>query len=70
MEHTNALFRDIGEQHKTYLTLNVNGICSIISARILKSSKLHMKKLSLSNSDKTIKISWKKRNMHQIYYKF
>lgn len=54
---TNGIFLLIGAQQKTYLALNGNGTCCIISARNLKSSMLHIKYNESSTVDNEIKIS-------------
>ncbi len=43
MEQTNGCFFGIGAQQNTYRARKARGTCSIISARNLKSSVLHMK---------------------------
>lgn len=60
---TNGNFLLIGAQQKTYLALNGNGTCCIISARNLKSSILHIKYNESSTVDNEIKISYNKNKL-------
>ena len=57
MVQTKGCFLGIGAQQKTYRTRRGKGTCSIMSARNLKSSTLHMKYLSLSTWLRVTKIS-------------
>lgn len=60
IEQTNGNLRLIGAQQNTYLALNDNGTCCIISAKNLKSSILHIKYSTSSTVLNETNISYNK----------
>lgn len=59
--HVKGIFLLTGAQQNKYRVERGKGICCIISARNLKSSKLHIKYKESSSSHNAIKIFWKKK---------
>lgn len=63
MEQTNGILRLIGAQQKTYRARKANGTCWIISAKNLKSSRLHIKYSESSTVLRETKMSIKLLNV-------